>query len=103
MVIDQIIIDDGSFYIELNGNYDADQAPGFLQRRCAYGPTTPGGHECVGSFHCRPSGQWTADLSAAYDPATDGDCLSLGLFTSRMDAIAALWLRRHEALCDHQN
>lgn len=101
MAIDQIIIDDGSFYIELNGNYEADQAPGFLQRRCAYGTTTPGGYECVGSFQ-RRAGQWSADVSAPYDPATDGDCLSLGLFANRMDAIAALWKRRHEALCTHQ-
>lgn len=103
MATDHIILDDGSFYVELNANSEPSQAPGFLQRRCAHSQTTPGGYECVGSFQRRADGQWSADVNAAYDPATDGDCLSLGLFKNRMDAITALWQRRHEALCAHQH
>lgn len=99
---DMIVLDDGDFYIELNGNYDAVSAPGFLQRRCARGLTTPGGYECVGSFQRATNGRWRADVNAPFDEETEGDCLVLGEFGERMHAIAALWQRRHAALCIHR-
>lgn len=50
------ILDDGEYYIELNVNFPAADAPGFLQRRCYVGVTTPGGYECVGKLPTRRSG-----------------------------------------------
>lgn len=98
----EIILDDGQWYVELNCNYPAEDAPGFLQARCPAGPTTPGGFECVGSFERDTiTGHWRASVNAPLDPATDSDSLSLGAFPDRLSAIAVLWRRRHEALRRH--
>lgn len=102
MSTDLVILDDGEFYVELNGNYDATLAPGFLQRRCSRGLTTPGGYECIGSFERSAAGRWRADVNATFDEVTGGDVLVLGEFDERMDAISALWRRRHEALQSHR-
>lgn len=92
-----IILDDGVFYVELNCNYPKAEAPGFLQRRCGYGLTTPGGYECLGSFQKAAHGFWSADVNAPLDEDTDSDCLMLTQNVSRMDAIAALWVGRNRA------
>ena len=94
---DQVILDDGEFFIDLNCNYEASNAPGFLERRCPYSATTPGGFECIGSFDKAVDGTWRADVNAPYDPATDGDCRIVAQGVSRLDAIAALWRERHTA------
>ena len=96
------ILDDGEYYVELNGNYPPAEAPGFLQRRCYVGVTTPSGYACVGSFECSPRGTWQASIDAPYDPATGSDSRSLGQHRSRLDAIVALWSARREALCRHR-
>lgn len=96
----QIILDDGVFYVELNANYEDSEAPGFLHRRCAYGPTTPGGYECLGSFQ-KQSGAWSADVNAPLDEDTDSDCIVVASGVSRLDAIAALWQSRSSALSTH--
>ena len=101
MSTEQTILDDGRFYIELNINYDPFDAPGFLQRRCAAGPTTPGGHECLGSFQKRPDGTWSADVTASWNEETDSDCSVLASNVERLDAISALWRGRHTALSTH--
>ena len=72
MTTDKVILDDGEFYIDLNCNYEASNAPGFLERRCPYSATTPGGFECIGSFGKALDGTWKADVNAPYDPDTDG-------------------------------
>ena len=102
MTPDEIILDDGVFFIDLNCNYEVSSAPGFLERRCAYGPKTPGGFECIGSFDKALDGTWTADVNAPYDPVTDGDCRKVATGASRMDAIAALWRERHSALINNR-
>lgn len=101
MAKDQIILDDDEYFIDLNCNYEATIAPGFLQRRCAYGLTTPAGFECVGSFDKALDGTWNASVNAPYDPETDGDSLAVAEGVSRMDAIAALWAARKSALTTH--
>ena len=98
-----LVLDDGEFYVELNENFAVDEAPGFLQRRCYVGVTTPGGYECVGSFAQDPRGRWQASVYAPYDPVTDSDSRSLGRHNSRMDAIVALWSARRQALCRHKS
>ncbi|POR07961.1 hypothetical protein [Diaphorobacter sp. LR2014-1] len=98
---DQIILDDGVYFVDLNCNYETAKAPGFLQRRCSNGLTTPGGYECVGSFDKAADGTWRADVNAAYDPETDGDCRRVIEGVSRMDAIAALWAARKSDLATH--
>jgi hypothetical protein len=99
MTLATILLDDGEFYVELNANFEPARAPGFLHRRCRTSLTTPGGYECVGSFDMAKSGRWTADLNAPFDDATCSDVLRLGEFGERLNAIAALWRRRGEALC----
>ncbi len=102
MATDEIILDDGKFFIDLNCNYEASNAPGFLERRCAYSATTPGGYECIGSFDKALDGTWKADVNATYDPETDGDCFIVAKGVSRMEAITALWRARHVALVNHR-
>ena len=97
MTQDEIILDDGVFFIDLNCNHKPSEAPGFLERRCGYGPKSPGGYECVGGFEQALDGTWRADVNTPYDPATDGDCRFVIEGVSRMDAIAALWRERHAA------
>ena len=97
----KIILDDGQFYIQLNVNYEAFDAPGFLQKRCAYGLTTPGGYECLGSFQKALDGSWSADVNAPYDEDTGSDCEMLSRQVSRLDAIATLWAGRTSAYSTH--
>ena len=99
---DQVILDDGMFFVALNSNYAADDAPGFLNRRCSYGLTTRGGYECVGGFDKALDGRWRADVNAPYDSETDGDCRRVIEGVFRMDAIAALWRERHNAYPYHR-
>jgi hypothetical protein len=96
------ILDDGEYYVQLNVNFPPADAPGFLQRRCYVGVTTPDGYECVGSFERSARGGWRASIDAPYDPVTGSDCHSLGEHRSRLDAIAALWSARRQAHCRHK-
>ncbi len=98
---DGAILDDGEFFIKLNCNYEAGDAPGFLNRRRSHGVTTPGGYECVGGFDKARDGTWSADVNARYDPETESDCRRIVQGVSRMDAIAALWRERQYACCYH--
>ena len=97
-----VILDDGRYYIELNVNHPRASAPGFLQRRCYVGVTTPDGYECLGSFEQDSrSGLWLASISRPYDEAIDSDCENLGRFPRRLDAVVALWGARHRAYYRH--
>lgn len=91
-----VLLDDGEFYIELNVNMPAREAPGFLQRRRTRAHTLSPGDECVGSFDRTAEG-WEASINAPYDEATDSDAKCLGAWTDRMHAIVALWLARRDA------
>ena len=102
MSTDLIILDDGEFFIDVNANYVAKDAPGFLERRCAYSETTPGGFECVGGFDKVLDGTWKADVNAPYDPERDSDCRRVTEGVSRMDAIVSLWRARHSAHFNHR-
>lgn len=98
-----IILDDAIYYIELNCNYEASSAPGFLHRRCTVGVTTPGGYECIGSFDKDYRGMWNASIDTIFDPETDSDATGLGDFDQRLDAIVALWSARRSAYFRHSN
>ena len=102
MSTNQIILDDGHFYIELNANFESASAPGFLLHRCAQSPSGQGGHECVGSFQESTGGYWSADIQSAYDVETDSDCKVVAMKSTRIDAIAALWIARKFAYVAHQ-
>ena len=94
---DEISLDDGQYFVELNSNYPLKDAPGMLLRR-ASGGTTPGGHECIGSFDKRLDGQWNADVTVPYDPERDAECHVLAADVDRLDAIVALWTGRRMAV-----
>lgn len=96
-----IIIDDGRYYIDLNCNYEAPDAPGFLALRCPRGLTTPGGFDCLGSFDKKPDGTWQASIHTLLDEETDSDARTVAAGVSRMDAIAALWKHRESAFSRH--
>ncbi|MGF6813170.1 hypothetical protein OKW30_008387 [Paraburkholderia sp. Clong3] len=96
-----MLLDDGQFYIERNCNGDAATTNGFLQRRCEFSATTPGGYECIGSYERKLSGEWSASINAPYDEERDSDSRELGTFKSNLDAITALWAARTEAHCGH--
>lgn len=98
----ETVLDDGEFFIELNVNYSPSEAPGFLQRRCGYGATTPGGFECVGSFQKDTDGSWSSDVNAPLNEDDDSDCLFVAKSVGRMDALVELWRNRHIAHCSHR-
>ncbi len=95
---EEIILDDGQYFVELNSNYPLKDAPGMLLRRRARSDTTPGGNECIGSFDKRLDGQWNADVTVPYDPVRDVECHVLAEGVDRMDAIVALWTGRRMAV-----
>ena len=97
------ILDDGEYYVELNKDFTTVNAPGFLQRRCYDGVTTPDGYESVGRFDRDPQRGWHACIDAPYDPIADSSCRNLGRFSDRMDAIVAFWFARRDALCRHRS
>ena len=77
-------------------------APGFLQRRCYVGVTTPGGYECIGGFERDARDLWHAKIDMPYNDIRDSDSLEVGAFSERLDAIVALWGMRHKAHCRHR-
>ena len=97
-----VFLDDGAFYIELDGQLRSDLASGFLQHRCYPGVTTPNGCECVGRFELDAQGRWAVSIDAPYREDNGGDRRHLGAFSDRLDAIAASWGARHAAHCRHQ-
>ncbi len=96
-----LVLDDGQYFVELDGNYAACIAPGFLHRRCYVGVTTPGGYECIGAFGQNPRGVWHAIIDMPYNDLRDSTSLAVGGFDERLDAIVALWGIRHKAHCRH--
>ena len=88
-----VLLDDGTFYIDLNANHPPEDAPGFLEVRNTRGF----GVDCVGSFDRLPCGKWSARVAIEPLPSEASDALALGTFEKRLDAIAALWLGRHRA------
>lgn len=88
-----IIQDDGEFYLELNENYPAAKAPGFLKRRC---PNTKECTDVLGGFE--PEGQaWSCDINASLDEDTGSDVKVLAKGVARIDAIVMLWKHRTQA------
>ncbi len=98
-----LVLDDGQFFVELDGNYPTCVAPGFLWRRCYVGVTTPGGYECIGGFDRDARGLWQATIDMPYNDVRDSDSLEVGGFKDRLDAIVALWGIRRKAHCRHQS
>ncbi len=98
-----LVLDDGQFFVELDGNYSPCVAPGYLRRRCYVGVTTPGGYECIGGFDRDARGLWQATIDMPYNDVRDTDSLEVGGFEKRLDAIVALWGIRHKAHCRHHS
>jgi hypothetical protein len=65
--------------------------------RCPRSDAAPRGAECVGAFFGGPEGTWSARIAGAADvrPEIEYDTIVAG--AKRLDAIAALWLARHDA------
>lgn len=97
------ILDDGKFYIELNGNYEACVAPGTLWVRCSHSAATPGGYDCAGGFNQARDGTWEADVNVPWDSETESDSRLVATGVSRLDAIVALWRERHAAYYDRRH
>lgn len=95
--------DDGEYYIENNleclGGVSGN---GFLLRRCKQSVTSPQGWECIGAFF-RDGSKWLAKIDVPADPQRIEDYEVIGLFDDRSSAIDALWKRRHDALCRHDD
>jgi hypothetical protein len=88
-----IILDDGTFYVQLNETHEHRSAPGFLLKRCNHSITSPGGFECIGSFDL-VNGRWMACLNGVFDIDGEKEGRHLGSFKGRLDAIHALWMAR---------
>ncbi|MFZ7311751.1 MULTISPECIES: hypothetical protein [Comamonas] len=101
-----VVLDDGTYFVALNTNYELQKAPGFLYKRCARTEDTPQGWECVGGFDTawkpvNDGKNWRADVDAIYDEETDSDVTIVANNTTRMEAIALLWQHRHTAFSRH--
>lgn len=88
---DVTLLDDGDFFVKCR----TGQATGYLMRRCP----APGDTECIGGFDCdKADGRWYAAITTPYDEQDDRDYRFVANATTRLDAICALWLHRHEAM-----
>lgn len=93
---DEIILDDGVYFMELKANSPAKQEPGFLNRRCS----TPPGFECIAGFSkSEVDDTWNVDIQTEYDPVTQSDCKQLFSGMTRLDAITHLWTCRQLVFC----
>jgi hypothetical protein len=97
-----IVLADEDFYIELDPYFPLCEAPGYLQRRCKISAATPRGCECVGGIALNAHGQWCAEVDTAFNPRFGCTWRDLGHFVDRFEALAALWVSRHDALCADQ-
>ena len=103
----EILLDDGEFYIERNPNADLSQGNGFLKRRCKTTRQAPGGWDVIGGYSLDIAGKWRADINIEPPNRPDGqwepeeECRVLGVFDNRLDAVAALWMERHDAHSRH--
>jgi hypothetical protein len=88
-----IIVDDGTFYIQLDESYEHRNAPGFLLKRCNRSITTPSGFQVLGEFAFE-NDIWFVDLHAVSDSEDDAEGKHIGKFDGRLDAIHALWKAR---------
>lgn len=95
------LLDDGRFFVEWNINYPREQANGFLMVRCeshgGWSVREPGGFAVAGGYEQKLGGKWVADVFVPYDEEKDSDCLVLGEFDTRNEAIMALWDGRFSA------
>lgn len=94
---EKILLDDGEYFIQHNVNYAIDRGNGFLMKRVPVSHSAPGGEIVIGEYDCKLDGKWLVDVRAPWDEIAETDCRVLGNFADRLDAIATLWLARHEA------
>ena len=92
-----LILDDGEYYVVLKQHHFAEGAVGFLERRCSVSDDTPNGRECIGAFTRCADGSWAARISTVYNPDADSECRVVATGAKRLDAIAALWQYRKSA------
>ena len=97
----RVLADDGDYYVEHDSGKPFHIGGGFLLRRCPTTIRTPGGYECIGRYELN-LGKWASWIDVPYDDEKDSDILTLGRFNTQDEAIAALWVRRGEALCRNQ-
>jgi hypothetical protein len=87
-----IILDDGEYFIELEGPSSDRTAPGLLIKRCGHSISTPSGFECIGEFSKNGSFQWETKIFA--DKTNEIHVFS-DILRGRHDAICTLWKLRH--------
>ena len=91
-----IILDDGQYFIELEGPSSDRTAPGLLIKRCAHSISTPSGFECIGEFSNNSGVQWEAKL---FTDKSNLIYVFPDLLLGRHDAICNLWKLRRFSRC----
>lgn len=92
-----IVLDDGSFFIDLDLDHPKAQAPGFLMRRRLDAGSAGISYECVGRFAPALDDSWQATLYHPRDLRTQQCEQVVATHCSRMASIVALWRSRHGA------
>lgn len=92
-----VLLDDGDCYIEHNLHCALNAGNGFLERRYADDRRVQTSQLLIGGYEHIADDCWQAMLLCSPDghPKTK----LLGSFSSRNEAIANLWLARHEVSC----
>ena len=92
-----VLLDDGDCYIEHNLHCALNAGNGFLERRYADDRRVKISQVVLGGYEQVADGRWQANLLCS----TDGQSRTklLGSFSTRNDAIATLWLARHDVFC----
>lgn len=95
-----IILNDGQYRIHLNRHFNPATAPGFLEVHCPL-PRIPAGYEHIGSYEQLADGRWKAVIDIPHSIETGENWRMIYRGRNRLDAIAALWMARHDAYYRH--
>ncbi|TCF96456.1 hypothetical protein BZM26_37570 [Paraburkholderia strydomiana] len=95
---DDVLLDDGKYFVQRNLSNPPAADNGFLMRRCRHHVTGPVDVECVGGYDLSGDGQWLVDVATPDNGKDNAGSRVIGRFGTRLEAIHALWQHRHEAL-----
>ncbi|WP_186048544.1 hypothetical protein [Burkholderia gladioli] len=98
-----VLLDDGTYFIESNPAASRDGSAGCLMRRCDRATRDVGAAECVGAYAQAEDGKWRVAITSYYDARTDSETHEVGVFANRLDAICTLWKSRHDAIGRNTN